>query len=147
MTSITIITSTFNQTITQKLTDEAHLYLKQKGIADATITLLTVPGAVELPFAAQCAIQAGSEGVIIFGSVIRGDTNHYDYVCQQVSYGCQRIMLTHHTPVIFGVLTTDTFEQAMQRADGTVYNVGRDCADTLLTMMALKADTQSELQL
>ena len=83
-------------------------------------------------------LQSGAKGVIIFGAVIRGVTSHYDYVCQQASYGCQKVMLENNRPVIFGVLTTDNKKQALERADGTVYNVGGDCVDTLLEMMAIR---------
>jgi 6,7-dimethyl-8-ribityllumazine synthase len=143
MNKIAIVTSTFNHDITGLLTQHAIKQLQQQGFTERDYTLLKVPGAVELPFAAQCAIQSGAQGVIIFGSVIRGDTNHYDYVCQQASYGCQKVMLENNRPVIFGVLTTDNKKQALDRADGSVYNVGGDCVDTLLNMMAIRSGVDS----
>ena len=110
MNKIAIVTSTFNHEITDLLTQHVLKQLQQKGFSENDYTLIKVPGAVELPFAAQCAIQSGAKGVIIFGAVIRGVTSHYDYVCK-ASYGCQKVMLDNKRPVIFGVLTTDNKKQ------------------------------------
>jgi len=113
---IGIVTSRFNQDITAQLHAAAVKRLKEKNISDENITSVFVPGAVEIPLAAQhLASQKKYDAIICLGAVIRGDTDHYDYVCQQVSYGVQRVALDHHIPVTFGILTTENEEQAQSR--------------------------------
>lgn len=113
---IAIVTSRFNQEITEQLHAAAVKRLKEKNIADENITSVFVPGAVEIPLAAQHLAKTQKyDAIICLGAVIRGDTDHYDYVCQQVSYGIQRVALDHHLPVTFGILTTDNEEQAQSR--------------------------------
>ncbi len=114
--NIGIVTSRFNYEITSQLHAAAVKRLKEKNIPEENITSVFVPGAVEIPLAAQhLASQKKFDAIICLGAVIRGDTDHYDYVCQQVSYGIQRVALDHHIPVTFGVLTTETEEQAQSR--------------------------------
>lgn len=113
---IGIVTSRFNEDITSQLHAAAIKRLKEKNIAEGNITSVFVPGAVEIPLAAQhLASQKKYDAIICLGAVIRGDTDHYDYVCQQVSYGVQRVALDHHIPVTFGVLTTEDEAQAQSR--------------------------------
>ena len=102
--------------------------------------VVCVPGAVELPIAAQkCILSKKYEAVIVFGAVIKGETDHYEYVSQSVTYGCQKVAIEQNTPVIFGVLTTQTRIQALDRVNGARGHHGRDAAETTLkTLNALK---------
>lgn len=137
---IAIITSQFNQEITDKLYHGALAHLKSVGLTDAQILSVWVPGAIELPVTAQLiATQNLSPVIICLGAVIRGETSHYDYVCQQVSYGCQQVALNHCIPVIFGVLTTEDEVQALERAGGKHGNKGADAALAALQMAELAA--------
>jgi 6,7-dimethyl-8-ribityllumazine synthase len=113
-----IVVSEFNQSITDKLLEGALERFKNSGITQSDITIIRVPGAIEIPLITK--ILANSKryhAIICLGAVIRGDTDHYDYVCQQVSYGCQKIMLDFEIPVIFGILTTNNLQQAEARVD------------------------------
>jgi 6,7-dimethyl-8-ribityllumazine synthase len=124
--------------ITEKLLQGAKERLRELGIPDADMKICWVPGAVELPLAAQQFAQLGNcEAVICLGAVIRGETGHYEFVCQQVSYGCQRVALDYHLPVIFGVLTTENEQQALERVGGRHGHKGREAADTAMTMINL----------
>ena len=119
--NITIVVSRFNQSITEELLNGALQRLKELNFPEPCITIVRVPGAVEIGLAAQ-QIAISDENclaIICLGAVIRGETDHYDYVCQQVSYACQKIALQESIPIIFGVLTTDSEEQALARIDGT----------------------------
>ena len=134
--SLVIIVSRFNQAITGKLLAGAKERCKEKNIID--VTVIHVPGAVEIPLAAQaCAVAEKYDAIIALGAVIRGETSHYDYVCQQVSRGCQEVMLNFSIPVIFGVLTTDNDSQAEDRAGGKHGNKGRDAVDAACEMVAV----------
>lgn len=136
--SIAIIVSRFNETITARLLQGTLERCHELGLEDAALHVVWVPGAVELPLAAQqFARQEDCEAVICLGAVIRGETDHYDYVCQQVSYGCQRVALDFDLPVIFGVLTTENEQQALDRSGGAHGHKGREAADTALEMIAL----------
>lgn len=133
-----IIVSDFNMEITHALKVGAIDQLKQKGIAEHHIKVIHVPGAVEIPLIAKLlAKKSEFSAIICLGAVIRGETSHYDYVCDQVSQGCQQVMLDHQIPVIFGVLTTDNEAQAQDRIGGKHGHKGRDAADAALTMAAL----------
>jgi 6,7-dimethyl-8-ribityllumazine synthase len=144
MGKIAMVVSRFNEPITQALYEGAYARLLEHGIAQDSIATVWVPGAVEIPLIVQqCAKQADTVAVIALGAVIRGETSHFDYVCQQVSYGCQKVALTHEIPVIFGVLTTETEEQAWQRLGGGEGHKGRDAADTALAMIAVMGKWRS----
>lgn len=135
---IAIITSRFNSEITQKLKSGAVDRLIELGITREQLTMLDVPGAVEIPLIAQqCAKKNSYHAIICLGAVIRGETTHYDYVCDQVSQGCQQVMLQYNIPVIFGVLTTENDEQAIDRIGGAHGHKGRDAADVAIEMIAL----------
>ena len=137
---IAIVVSDFNQAITHRLLEGAYKRLLDNGIRAKAITVLHVPGAVEIPLAAQWLAQSKKyQAIICLGAVIRGETGHYDYVCQQVSNGCQTVMLQYNIPIIFGVLTTDTVKQALSRAGGRRGNKGVSSADAALSMIALHA--------
>lgn len=136
--SIAIIVSRFNHEVTERLLLGTLERLRELGCAEADMHVIRVPGAIELPLAAQqCAKREDCDAVICLGAVIRGETDHYDYVCQQASYGCQRVALDYDIPVIFGVLTTENTEQALARAGGAQGHKGREAADAAIEMIAL----------
>lgn len=102
------------------------------------ITVIEVPGAVEIPLVAKQLAKRGTFGAIIaLGAVIRGETTHYDYVCQQVSHGCQQVALEFNITVVFGVLTTESEAQAWDRLGGHHGHKGIDAADCAMSMFAL----------
>lgn len=136
--SIGIVVSRFNKKITERLLQGALERLNELDIPKTDIHVLWVPGAVELALAAQqFAKREECDAVICLGAVIRGETDHYDYVCQQASYGCQRVALDFDMPVIFGVLTTENEQQALARIGGAHGHKGREAADAALEMIAL----------
>lgn len=133
---IAIVVSLFNSFITDRLRFGCVQRLMNQGVAKEHLTIVEVPGAVELPLTSKLLAQTKQyDAIIMLGCVIRGDTDHYDYVCQQVSYGCQHIALENGLPVIFGVLTTDNEEQALARVGGLHGHKGVDAADAALTML------------
>lgn len=135
---IAIVAAEFNRFIVQQLVDGALDALQRNGITDEDITLAWVPGAFELPLAAD--VQAGNnryDAVIALGAVIRGGTPHFDYVAGECSRGLAEVGLKHGLPVIFGVLTTDTVDQALERAGAGAGNKGFDTAIAALNMIAL----------
>jgi 6,7-dimethyl-8-ribityllumazine synthase len=124
-----IIASRFNDFITGKLLDGALDALTRSGAADKDITILKVPGAFEIPLAAKKMVdQGGYDALICLGAVIRGATTHYDYVCAEVSKGIAHVSLEAGIPVMFGILTTETIEQAIERAGTKAGNKGFDVA-------------------
>lgn len=133
-----IIASRFNDFITERLVGGAMDALKRSGAADTDITLLKVPGAFEIPLAARKLAGTGSyDAIICVGAVIRGATSHYDYVCAEVSKGIASVSLEAGLPVIFGILTTDTIEQAIERAGTKAGNKGFDAALAAIEMANL----------
>ena len=140
---IAIVASRFNEFIVNKLVSGAEDCLRRHGVADDDITLAWVPGAFEIPLAAKkLAVSGHYDAVICVGAVIRGATSHYDYVCTEVSKGIASVSLQTGIPVLFGVLTTDTIEQAIERAGTKAGNKGYDCALGALELVSLlkKAD-------
>ena len=135
---IGIAASRFNEFITNKLVTGAQDSLTRHGVAEDDITLAWVPGAFELPIIAKQMAKSGKyDAVICVGAVIRGATSHYDYVCAEVSKGIAAVALETGVPVLFGVLTTDTIEQAIERAGTKARNKGADCAMSALEMVNL----------
>ncbi len=135
---IAIVASRFNEFITSKLIGGAQDCLVRHGVADDDITLAWVPGAYEIPLAAKKLAKSGKyDAVICVGAVIRGSTSHYDYVCAEVSKGIASVSLETEVPVLFGVLTTDTIEQAIERAGTKAGNKGYDCAMGALELIDL----------
>lgn len=131
-----IVTSQFNTIVTQELKSGAVARLSAHGLVSDQIKCIDVPGAVEIPLVAKMFAKKKSvDAIICLGAVIRGETSHYDYVCEQVSQGCQRVMFDYEVPVIFGVLTTENFAQAMDRVGGEHGHKGVDCADVALEMI------------
>jgi 6,7-dimethyl-8-ribityllumazine synthase len=136
--NIAIVISRFNHEITNKLYQGSIERLKELGFSDDKITVVWVPGAVEIPLAAQRLARTKKfEAIICLGAVIEGDTKHFEYVCEQVSYGCQTVALSQDIPVIFGVLTTETEEQAYERVGGSHGHKGRDAADTAFEVVSV----------
>lgn len=124
-----IIASRFNDFITGKLLDGALDALTRSGADDKDITILKVPGAFEIPLAAKKMIHHGKyDAILCLGAVIRGATTHYDYVCAEVSKGIASVSLDTQIPVMFGILTTETIEQAIERAGTKAGNKGFDTA-------------------
>ncbi len=135
---IAIVVSQFNREITHKLQQGAIDRLIASGFTTDDITLVEVPGAVEIPLIAQqLARQSKYAAIIALGAVIRGETTHYDYVCEAVSNGCQRVALDFNLPVIFGVLTTEDEAQALERVGGAHGHKGADAADCARSMVAI----------
>ena len=133
-----IAVSRFNDFITGRLLDGAVDALIRSGAEDADITVIKVPGAFEIPMAAKkLADQDQYDAVICLGAVIRGATTHYDYVCAEVSKGIAAVSLEAGIPVIFGILTTETIEQAIERAGTKAGNKGFDSALAAVEMANL----------
>jgi len=134
-----IVVSDWNRKITGQLAEGAVSLLQRQGVLPSDITLLQVPGSFELPFAGRMlAEKGGYDAVILLGCVIRGETNHYDYVCQGVTQGTMALNMKYEIPFIFGVLTTENEEQALDRAGGKLGNKGEEAAITAIRMAFLK---------
>jgi 6,7-dimethyl-8-ribityllumazine synthase len=143
---IGVIVSRFNQFITEPLWQGAKARLLELGLPESAITQVWVPGAVEIPLMAQTMAQSNRfTALICLGSVIRGETDHYDYVCQQVSAGCQHVALSQKIPVIFGILTTDNETQAFARIGGSEGHKGRESADAAFAMIDVLNSFQASL--
>lgn len=124
-----IVASRFNDFIVSKLISGALDGLKRHDVNEEDIELAWVPGAFEIPLIASKMAKSGRyDAIICLGAVIRGATTHYDYVCNEVSKGIANVSLQSDTPVMFGILTTENIEQAMERAGSKAGNKGYDCA-------------------
>jgi 6,7-dimethyl-8-ribityllumazine synthase len=135
---VALVVSRFNEEVTSKLLEGAHARLQELGFDEGQITVVDGPGAVEIPLALQrLAGLKEFDALIALGAVIRGETSHYDYVCNLVSQGCQEISLQFKLPVIFGVLTTENDEQAFDRCGGKHGHKGKDAVDAACEMVAL----------
>lgn len=135
---VAIVASRFNEFIVTKLVGGAEDCLLRHGVNGDDIDLAWVPGAFEIPLACKKLAATGRyDAIIAVGAVIRGSTSHYDYVCAEVSKGIAQVGLESGTPVMFGVLTTDTIEQAIERAGTKAGNKGYDCAMSALEMVNL----------
>lgn len=133
-----IIVSRFNEFISSKLLSGAIDELTRHGVAEDNITVIWSPGAFEIPLLAQKTAKSGAfNAVITLGAVIKGSTSHYDYVCAEVSKGVAHASLETGVPVIFGVLTTDNIEQAIERAGTKAGNKGSDAAKAAIEMANL----------
>lgn len=142
---IAIVVSQFNHEITFELRDGAINRLLACGFTMEDITVVEVPGAVEIPLIAQqLAKKSHYAAIIALGAVIRGETSHYDYVCQMVSSGCQQVSLACNLPVIFGVLTTEDEAQARERIGGVHGHKGVDAADCACEMVAILKKLNNE---
>ena len=135
---VAIVAARFNEFITSKLIGGAMDGLSRHGVQEADIHLAWVPGAFEIPLVAAKLANSGKyDAVICLGAVIRGSTSHYDYVCSEVSKGIANVSLDSGVPVLFGVLTTENLEQAIERAGSKAGNKGYDCALSAIEMVNL----------
>jgi 6,7-dimethyl-8-ribityllumazine synthase len=133
-----IVVSRFNVSITKKLLDAAVDCLKKHGVRKEDVRIFPCPGAFELPQVANVLCASGNwDAVICLGAVIRGETPHFEYVSSEAARGIQNVSLWHSLPVTFGVLTTDTKQQALERAGGKHGNKGWDAALAALEMAHL----------
>ena len=133
-----IVAARFNDFIVSKLVGGGEDTLLRHGVRREDISLAWVPGAFEIPLiASKMAKSAKYDAVIALGAVIRGSTSHYDYVCSEVSKGVANVSLNSDIPVMFGVLTTDTIEQAIERAGSKEGNKGSECAQGAIEMVNL----------
>ncbi|AFY02644.1 6,7-dimethyl-8-ribityllumazine synthase [Bdellovibrio bacteriovorus] len=139
-----VVTARWNQEITSKLEEGAISYLES--CEDVEIFAALVPGAVEIPLACQAFLEAGCDGVVALGVVIRGDTSHYDYVCNSVTDGVTRLMLDYKKPIGFGVLTTENEEQALARAGGDHGNKGEEAAQVTMEMIGLTQEIPAAMK-
>ncbi|MBN2730845.1 MAG: 6,7-dimethyl-8-ribityllumazine synthase [Balneolaceae bacterium] len=134
-----IVASKWNSFITDKLLEGALEVLKSKGFQGDQVTVVRCPGAYEIPFTTK-ALLSKVDGVITVGAVIRGDTPHFDYVCQAVNNGVLKLNLQSKKPVVFGVLTTDNVEQASERStsESNFGNKGAEAALALVEMLSIR---------
>lgn len=138
---IAVVTARFNDSITSKLEDGAFDFLEEVG---AEIFSVKVPGAIEIPLTIKALFETKKiDGVVALGAVIRGETSHYDYVCQSVERGCSELMLQFNKPVGFGVLTTENEAQALARAGGEHGNKGYEAAQVVVEMIGLLQEIKS----
>ena len=133
-----IVVSKFNELVTSRLLEGALQALRQGGASDQQIQVVRVPGAFEIPLVARHLAKTGRfNAIICLGAVIRGETAHFDYICTQASQGIAQAALDTGIPVIFGVLTTNTVEQALERAGTPERNRGTHAAQAAIEMATL----------
>jgi len=133
---VAIVVSQFNSSITEQLLQGALDVLRRIGLIEETIKVIRVPGSFEIPLAAQRLAQKGKvDAIICLGCVIRGETPHFDYICQQVSRGIGEVSLKCDLPVTFGVITADTLEQAADRAGPKDGNKGAEATLSAVEMV------------
>ena len=141
---IGVVAARFNEFITSRLLSGAVDGLTRHGVPEDDIEVAWVPGAFEIPLAAKKMAQSGRfDAVICLGAVIRGNTGHYEYVCAEVSKGIAQVGLEAGLPVLFGVLTCENIEQAIERAGTKAGNKGYDCALAALEMVNLMHDIET----
>jgi len=134
---VSIVVSRFNSFITDRLLDGAMDALRRHGVEEKGITVIRVPGSFEIPLGVQRAAGQKVDAVIALGALIRGGTPHFDYLSAEVTKGVAQVMLATGIPVAFGVLTTDTVEQAIERAGTKAGNKGAEAAQSALEMISL----------
>jgi 6,7-dimethyl-8-ribityllumazine synthase len=141
---ISIVVSEWNRTITGSMEAAAVKTLTEHGINPKNISIRLVPGSFELPLGAQYAIEyLKPDAVLCIGCIIQGETRHFEFISQAVSQGIMQLNLDYSLPVIFGVLTTDTVEQAEERSGGRHGNKGVEAAAAALSMIALRQNTDN----
>jgi len=135
---IAVVAARWNSEVTDGLVAGAVRALSRHGISDSAVKVFRVPGAFELPLASQRAARTGRfDAVIALGCVIRGDTPHFDYVCSETTRGIGEVGLRENLPVAFGLLTTDTLEQSLERSGDNTENKGEEAALTVLEMLTM----------
>ncbi len=136
--NVGIVISRFNEFITSRLLGGAMDGLERHGVSEESVSVAWVPGAFEIPVVASRMAKSGLyDAVICLGAVIRGSTDHYEYVCSEVSKGIAQVSLSTGVPVLFGILTTDNLEQAIERAGSKAGNKGYECALDAIEMVNL----------
>lgn len=142
---VAIVVSEWNTEITTSLLNAAVGTLKENGIKDDDIIVRYVPGSFELPLGAKLLLDnAEPDAVICLGCVIQGETRHFDFICDSVANGIMTLGLEYNTPVIFGVLTPNNMQQAIDRAGGKHGNKGVEAAITALKLIALQYELETE---
>jgi 6,7-dimethyl-8-ribityllumazine synthase len=137
---VAVLVSRYNEIVTARLLEGARQCLREKGVPDARVDVVWLPGAFELPVAAEAAAASGRYAAIVaLGCVIRGETPHFEYVAGEAARGLGNVALAHRLPVGFGVLTTDSLEQAVARAGGAAGNKGYEAAEAALTTAGVLA--------
>lgn len=138
---VAAVVAGFHREIAESLLEGARTRLVEAGLAEDALDVRWVPGAFELPLAAQAMARRGHYAAIVaLGLVVRGETAHFDYICHAASTGLSRVGLDTGVPVAFGVLTTENQEQARARSGGAVGNAGSDAADAAIAMVNLLAE-------
>lgn len=136
---IALAVARFYDDLADRLVAGARAELAEAGIGDQAIDELSVPGAYELPMAAKLAAESGRyDAIVCLGAVIRGETDHYDYVCGESARGIQDVQLTTGVPCAFGVLTVDTHEQALVRSGGDKRDSGRHAVAAVLALLEIR---------
>ncbi len=136
--TVAVVVSRFNETISSQLLGGAVRALRQHGVPESAIEICWVPGAFEIPLALEALARTGRFGAAVaLGAVVRGSTPHFDYVADAAAQGIARVQLEHRLPIGFGLLTTDNWEQAVERAGGKFGNKGFEAAVTALEMAGL----------
>jgi 6,7-dimethyl-8-ribityllumazine synthase len=134
---VAVVAARFNGSVVERLVDGALACLRELGVGDDDVVVAWTPGAFELPLAALRAAHEGFDAVVCLGAVIRGETAHFDFVAGEAARGIRDVSLSTGVPVAFGVLTTDTVEQAIERSGGSHGNKGWDAACAALEMVNL----------
>jgi 6,7-dimethyl-8-ribityllumazine synthase len=131
---VAVLVSRYNEVVTARLLEGAQACLRDKGVPEVLVDVIWVPGAFELPVAAEAAAASGRYAALVaLGCVIRGETPHFEYVAGEATRGLGNVALAHRLPIGFGVLTTETLEQALARAGGAAGNKGYEATDAALT--------------
>lgn len=135
---VAIVVARFYEELAERLVTGAQAALSEAGVSRPA-EIFDVPGAFELPMAAKLCAESGRfDGVVCLGAVIRGETDHYDYVCAEAARGIQDVQLRTGVPTAFGVLTVDSMEQALARSGGDTRDSGRHAADAVLALLAVR---------
>jgi len=139
---VAVLVSRYNEVVTTRLLDGARQCLREKGVPDARVDVIWVPGAFELAVAAEAAAAGGRYAALVaLGCVIRGETPHFEYVAGEATRGLGNVALAHRLPIGFGVLTTENLDQALARAGGAAGNKGYEAAEAAL----ITADVLAQL--
>ena len=136
---IGIVVSEWNIEITNSLLQGACTFLIEKGVKEKNIHIIYVPGSFELPLGAQWLAQQNIDAILTLGCVIQGETRHFDFICQACAEGIMQVNLHSNKPIVFGVLTTQNLQQAIDRSGGKHGNKGIEAAETALKMLELKS--------
>ena len=123
-----LVVSRYNRVVTERLLEGARSVLLRHGAREVDVDVARVPGAWELPSAVRRAARGGFDAVVALGCVVRGETPHFDYICQGVTYALARLAVTEEMPITFGVITADTMEQALDRVGGRQGHKGEEAA-------------------